>query len=438
MAADPPDTSHQIGLVACVSLAVGTMVGGGIFALSGIVINTTGPAAILAYVLAAISVLLSVLCFAAVASRVKDGESGYGPIADVLGPRWRFLTMWAFYISAIAGGAFMLVAFGSYLQYFITGTNALLLGLGAAAVLIVLNLGPADLVGRAETLMVVFKMGVLVLLIGFGIAAFQTDKLTPFAPNGAGAILTSTGLLFSVYLGFSVVTNVAGVVKNPSRNVPLSILLSILIVALVYVGVVVAMLMSGITHFGAAGAAEAAAQLIGPWAGGLVAVAACVSTLSGSNAVLLGTSELLIQMAGNGDIPSAMAHTSRSGRIHYSVLLSGAIAVTLMVTGGLETIITYCSVAGIVGLVMMDITALRMARRHWPTPGLNLPLGILIPVLAALAAVAQLPGLGWTNVLGGLALVAAGMGVFAIRHRTERPHPESNEVSPPTTTPAQS
>ena len=109
-----------------------------------------------------------------------------------------------------------------------------------------------------------------------------------------------------------------------------------------------------------------------------------------------------------------------------------------MVTGGLETIITYCSVAGIVGLVMMDITALRMARRHWPTPGLNLPFGILIPVLAALAAVAQLPGLGWSNVLGGLALVAAGMGVFAIRHRTERPHPESNEVSPPTITPAQS
>ena len=69
--------------------------------------------------LAAISVLLSVLCFAAVASRVKDGESGYGPIADVLGPRWRFLTMWAFYISAIAGGAFMLVAFGSQIRSYV-------------------------------------------------------------------------------------------------------------------------------------------------------------------------------------------------------------------------------------------------------------------------------------------------------------------------------
>ena len=420
MVSDSSQETHQIGLVACVALAVGTMIGGGVFALSGIVINTTGPAAVLAYVLAAISVLLSVLCFAVVASRVKNGESGYGPIADVLGPRWRFLTMWAFYISAIAGGAFMLVAFGSYLQYFVTSANALLLGLGAALVLIVLNLGPADLVGRAETVLVAFKMGVLVLLIGFGVAAFKGDHLTPFAPGGAGAILTSTGLLFSVYLGFSVVTNVAGVVKNPSRNVPLSIVLSILIVALVYVGVVVAMLMSGITHFGAAGAAEAAEHIIGPWGGGLVAAAACVSTLSGSNAVLLGTSELLVRMAGNGDIPPALTHVSRSGRIHYGVLLSGAIAVTLMITGGLQTIITFCSVAGIVGLVMMDITAFRMAWLRWPTAGINLPFGILIPVLATLAALAQLPALGWINVLAGLALVAAGMVVFVVRHGAHR------------------
>lgn len=407
------------------------MVGGGVFALSGIVINEAGPAVIVSYLLAAIAVLLSVLCFTAVASRVKDGDSGYGPIAEVLGRRWRFLTMWAFYISTIAGCAFLLVAFGSYLQYFISGADALALGLAAALVLILLNLGPADLVGKAETVMVMFKMGVLVLLIGFGVAAFKASSLTPFAPHGSRVILASTGLLFSVYLGFSVVTNVAGVVKNPRRNVPLSILLSMLIVTLVYVGVAVAMLMSGIEVFGTTGAAQAAASLIGPWGGGFVAAAACVSTLAGSNAALMGTSELLARMAGNGDIPRALAHVSRSGRIHYSVLLSGAIALTLMITGGLRTIITYCTVAGIVGLVMMDLTALQMARRHWPTVGLNLPFGILIPVLAALAALSQLPALGWVNVLGGLALVGAGLILYTIRERSLRSGHQSRNDYPP-------
>lgn len=285
------------------ALAVGTMVGGGVFALPGIVIDRSGPAAILSYLLAAVAVLLSALSFAAVSSRAKTGGSGYGLIADEFGPIWRFLARWAFFISAIADGAIMLVAFGSYLQYFLTGANALLVSLGAWVLLILLNLGPADLVGRAETVMAVFKLGALVLLIAFGLTAFNVHDLTPFVPNGPVTVLSSTALLFSSYLGFSVVTNVAGVVVHPRRTVPLAILLSLLIVALVYVGVAVAMLMTGITSFGGASVAEAADTLIGPWGGGLIAVAACISTLSGSNAVLLGTSELLIRMAANGDIP---------------------------------------------------------------------------------------------------------------------------------------
>lgn len=411
---------HQIGLVSAVALCVGTMVGGGVFAVSGIVINKAGPSAIVSYLLAAVAVLLSALCFAAVASRAKEGSTGYEPIATVLGPMWRFLTMWAFYVSAIAGGAFMLVAFGSYLRYFFEGSNALVFELVAAVALIILNLGPADLVGRAETVMVAFKIGVLVLLIGFGLAAFNAHDLTPFAPRGLGPTISSAGLLFSVYLGFSVVTNVAGVVKNSKRNVPLAILLSLVIVTIVYVGITLAMVMSGRKVFGIAGAAQAARILIGPWGGALIAVAACVSTLSGSNAVILGCSELLIRMAGNGDIPSVLGRVSRSGHAYASVLLSGGLAIVLMVTGGIQTIVTYCSVAGIVGLVLMDVTAFQMARKHWSTPGLRLPFGVFIPSVAAILALAQFPSLGALNVSIGLVLVAAGLVIYALRHHSHR------------------
>lgn len=326
--------------------------------------------------------------------------------------------MWAFYVSAIAGGAFMLVAFGSYLQYFLVGVPPLLLGLVALLALVALNLGPADLVGRAETVLVVFKMAVLVLFIGFGLAAFNVHKFTPFDPHGIGVVLNSTGLLFSAYLGFSVVTNVAGVVKNPRRNVPLAIIVSLLFVAVIYVGITVAMLMSGKHPFGGAGVAEAANILMGQWGGVLIAVAACVSTLSGANAVILGNSELLIRMAGSGDIPSPLGHISKSGHAYASVLLTGVVALILMVTGGIQNIVAYCSVAGIVGLVFMNITALQMSRKHWPGPGLRLPFGITIPLLATVLAVGQLPYLGWLNVLVGLILVSVGLVVYALRQHS--------------------
>lgn len=421
----PPSTRHQIGLVPTVALCVGTMVGGGVFVLSGIILDNAGPLGILAYVMAAIAVLLSALSFAAVASRAKEGDTGYGPIADHLGARWRFVTMWAFYVSAVAGGAFMLIAFGSYLQYFLGSANPLLMGLAAAFALILLNLGSTDLVGRAETVLVVFKLTVLVLLIGFGLAAFDVKQLAPFAPHGIGVVLTSTGLLFSAYLGFSVVTNVAGVVKNPRRNVPLAILVSLLIVAIVYIGITVALLMSGKRTFGAAGVSEAATILIGPWGGAVIAVAACVSTLSGANAVILGNSELLIRMAGNGDIPSALGRISKSGHAYVSVLLTGFVALALMLTGSIESIVAYCSVAGIVGLVLMNLTAVQLARRHWDGPGLRLPFGILIPLLATLLALAQLPSLGWQNVLVGLLLVSVGLAIYAFRSRS---HPSDREI----------
>lgn len=418
MTKKPQSGRHQIGLVPTVALCVGTMVGGGVFALSGIILNDTGPLAIVAYLLAAVAVLLSALSFAAVASRAKEGDTGYGPIAVYLGARWRFVTMWAFYVSAIAGGAFMLVAFGAYLRYFLVGAPPLLFGLVALLALVVLNLGPADLVGRAETLLVLFKMTVLVLVIGYGLAAFNVNRLTPFAPHGLGVVLSSTGLLFSAYLGFSVVTNVAGVVKNPRRNVPLAIIVSVLLVALVYVGITLAMLMSGKNPFGGAGVAEAANILMGPWGGALIAVAACVSTLSGANAVILGNSELLIRMAGNGDIPSPLGHISKSGHAYASVLLTGGVALILMLTGSIQNIVAYCSVAGIVGLVLMNVTALQMSRKHWPGPGLRLPFGILVPLLATILALGQLPSLGWVNVLVGLLLVSVGLVVYALRSRS--------------------
>jgi hypothetical protein len=132
-------------------------------------------------------------------------------------------------------------------------------------------------------------------------------------------------------------------------------------------------------------------------------------------------------MAGNGDIPSALGRVGRSGHAYASVLLSGALAIVLMVTGGIQTIVTYCSVAGIVGLVLMDVTAFQMARRHWSTPGLRLPFGLLIPSVAAILALAQFPSLGVLNVLIGLGLVAAGLVIYAFRHHSHGQDHEAHD-----------
>src|SRR3954468_18192475 len=141
----------KIGLIPAISFAVGTMIGAGVFVLSGPAIAEAGPAALASYGVAGISVLFSALSFSIVASLAPAGASGFAYIRTALGGFWGFITSWAFYIGGIIGCAFILNAFGIYMeQFFLQGSDPLTITLIAAAALTLLNLGPASVIGKAE------------------------------------------------------------------------------------------------------------------------------------------------------------------------------------------------------------------------------------------------------------------------------------------------
>lgn len=423
-------SGKTLGLIPLVAFAVGTMVGGGVFALSGMVVKDAGPGAIISYVLAGLIMLLSALCFAAVASRAKPGESGYAPIATELSPMGRFITMWAFYICGVTGIAYVLMSFANYLLTFFPSMkgSSIWFALGAAVLLALLNFGPAALVGRAETAMVAFKLAVLFLMVIFGFIHFAPEQLANWLPHGMGSIWSTTALLFTAYTGFNVITNMSGSVKNAGKVVPRAIILSLGVVAVVYIGVAIALVMSKQTD--AAGFAEhgltiAAKELMGSWGGYLVAIAACVSTLSGANANMLGSADLVVHMSGNGDLPSKLGHLNKKGDPVPSVALTAIITLVLLLLGvmpgigsaALKLIVIFCNVAAIAAMVIVDITALKMGLKKWAGPGMKLPLGPVIPVLAVLTALLQLPSLGWWQVLIGLAMVAVGFLIWARRSK---------------------
>ncbi|WP_164996672.1 APC family permease [Actinomyces minihominis] len=423
-------SNKTLGLIPLVAFAVGTMVGGGVFALSGIVVKDAGPGAIISYVLAGLVMLLSALCFAAVASRAKRGESGYAPIATVLSPKWRFITMWAFYIAGVTGIAYVLMSFANYLLTFIPGMKdqSIWFALGAAVLLALLNFGPAALVGKAETAMVVFKLVVLLMLIFFGFMHFAPAELSNWVPHGGGSILSTTALLFTAYTGFNVITNMSGSVENPGKVVPKAIILSLAIVAIVYIGVAIALVMSkqsGAEGFAEHGLTLAAKELMGSWGGYLVALAACVSTLSGANANMLGSADLIVNMSGNGDLPSKLGRLNKKGDPVRSVALTAIITIALLLIGvlpgigaaALKIIVIFCNVAAIAAMVIVDVTALKMGLGKWKTPGMKLPGGPIIPILAIVTALLQVPSLGWWQVLVGLAMVAVGFPIWARRSK---------------------
>jgi basic amino acid/polyamine antiporter, APA family len=413
---------HQIGLVACVAFCVGTMIGGGVFTLSGTAVDMAGPAAIAAYAIAGVVMLLSALSFVVVSARSKAGDSGYAPIGDILGAPWRFLVMWGFYLNAVMVIAFLLVSFSQYLaEYFVPNVPEKTAALVALALIALLNLGPADLVGKAETWLVGLKVSILLLLVAFGLAYIGNAQFTPFMPNGTQSLLAATAMLFTAYTGFNVVTNMAGSVKNPQRTVPLAIMLSIGIAATIYIGVAIALLASGQSDFGSAGLGKAAAALMGHWGEMLVAFAALISTLTGANANVLGASELTIRLAKQGDISPRVARLSKRGHPVYSVVLGAAIGAFLVVISkdAAPIIVGISNVTAIVAMVVVDAAAMRLAMQGWPGGGPKLPGGVLIPILGILAAVVQLPSLGWVACSAGAIFLLVGMAIYAGRHLGE-------------------
>lgn len=410
-------TARKIGVIPCLAFAVGTMVGGGVFTLSGTAVNNAGPAAILSYLGAGVVMAFSALSFVAISGRAQPGDSGYGPIGDLLGPAWRFVAMWGFYLNGLTILTFLVVSFGDYLnQYFFGGLGPIASALLATAAVVLLNLGPTALVGKAETYVVAAKIALLLVFIAVGIANIGNADFTPFAPGGAGEVTSTMALLFTAYTGFNVVVNMAGSVEKPERTVPIAVMGSILISAAIYVGVILAMLASGVDEFGAAGVGEAAEALMGQGGAYLIAFAACLSTLSGANANVLATSELSLRLVAQGDVPPALGRTSPGGHPYVSVLFLGAMTFVLVLVANVNNIVALANVGALVAMLVVNTACISLARQGWSGRGMRLPGGYLIPALGFATCLSQIPSLEWEMVLLGLGLVAAGLVLYAARH----------------------
>jgi amino acid transporter len=409
-----------LGLWSCVAFAVGTMVGAGVFVLSGLAVEQAGPAALVSFVLAGALVMLSALSFAVVAGRARAGESGYSYVGRALGGYWRFFTLWAFYLGGIIGVAFVLGAFGSYFHdFFVHGVSSLAWALGAAVVLTLLNLGPSDLIGRAETALVAVKIGILLILIVFAFIHIDRAHFSPLTPHGASSVVTTSGLLFVAYLGFNVVCNMAPEVRDASRTIPRAIVLSMAIVVVVYLGVVVALLAGGISTYDEASVGEAAKHLIGSWGGILIPIGALVSTLSAANANILGSSEVMVRLAARKDVPTVLGRMWH-GHPAVSVLGGAVLYVVLLLTGNTGAVVSLANVAAIAAMSVINVAAF-VAMRHDPHGGVSLPGGPVLPALGLVTALSQLFFLDWIPVLVGVALLAAGSLLYLARHRLHHP-----------------
>lgn len=262
-------------------LGIGSVIGAGIFVLTGTAAQMhAGPAIVLSFIFSALGCLLAGLCYAEFASMIPLSGSAYTYSYATMGEFMAWIIGWDLILEYLFSAATVAVGWSAYMlsfladygiflpssiaqcpyEYDLMGWHATGSFVNFPAVFIVVVLSCILVIGIKEsvtfnTITVLIKVIVVMLFIGFGISHIDVQNWTPFIPENTGVwghygwsgVLTGSGVIFFAYIGFDAVSTTSQEAINPKRDLPKSILWSLLICTVLYVGV--SQVLTGIVNY---------------------------------------------------------------------------------------------------------------------------------------------------------------------------------------------
>lgn len=349
------------------TMAVGGMVGGGIFSVLGVVIALAGPWAWASFLIAGCVALLAALSYVALSTTWgQDGGSyGYlkhlGHLSAAGNLSWILISG---YVLTMAVYAF---TFGHYLSNVLgvsPGVWSRVFGVGIVAVLVGLNLRTVGDNQRVEEITVWAKLAVLLVLAGIGLWRFDAAALNPPGLDvGIGAVLLGAASVFMAYEGFQLLAYDYDDIRSPERTMARAVPPAVVVVTITYVLVALgaASLVGAATLIEQKEIALAVAGEEALGAVGLVAVtiAAVFSTGSAINATLFATARLAGRVADDGQLPRRLRRRNAAGVPSGAVLVLGAAAAVLAVVGGLATLVEAASLVFLVTFAIVGGVAVK-------------------------------------------------------------------------------
>jgi len=335
----PPHPSRPMGFVSAWALGVGTMVGAGIFSLSADAARHAGPGAILSYVMAGVGALVLAVNFGYLAAIHPVSGGPYVYIRDTLGPTAAFVAGWQLWLGMGLSTSFYCLGFARYLTYFVEAPEYLTAPACVLAVAAVNAMGPrvAAALQNLSVALLLFVLGGFMLT---GVLRVDPAFYAPLLPYGWSGVLDAVPLVFTSYLGFEMVAQAAGAIRDPSRTVPRAMVASVLAVTALYAGVM-AVSVGVVHHVDLATSptplAEVARRLAGRGGASAVALGGLVATLSSANGSMLASLELGRAMGADGLLPRWLTgDSSATGRAlgwRPSSVRLGMVAVAVAIVG---------------------------------------------------------------------------------------------------------
>ncbi|MCK4825751.1 amino acid permease, partial [bacterium] len=356
----------ELGLLEVFCISSGAMISSGLFILPALAYAKTGAAVIIAYAIASLLIIPTVLSKAELTTAMpKTGgiyfftDRSMGPMMGTLGG----LTAW---ISLAFKTAFALLGIGIFLVLFNPGFTMLqikLIAIACVLIFMVINIYGVKPVGKFQVFIVLALIGILVLYIIVGAFFIQLSRFTPLVPMGVGSIFATAGLVFISFAGTTKIAAVAGEVKNPGRNLPLGMFFSWGIVSLLYIFVIFitigvvdpAELQGSLTPISLGGGV-----IMGLFGVVIMSIAALLAFISTGNAGLLAASRDPMAMGKDELLPSAFSKVSKRGTPWVSILFTSGFMIAIILLLDLEDFVKTASTLKLILFILANLALIFM------------------------------------------------------------------------------
>ena len=360
--------SKPLGLLELIAIALGGMIGGGIFTVLGVSVSMIGVFTPVAFVIGGLLAVLAAYSYIKLALYYKDEGATYSFYKKTF-PKSKFgasLVGWWVVFGYISTLALYAYTFASYaISSFEFANDDFFRKLVAGAIILLftlINIWSVKGMGKIEDLMVYTKLIILVVISFVLMNNSNTTIPTLIQNNGELnilSILIVASLIFVAFEGFQLVIHAMNEMENPRANIPKAIYSAIFITIVLYViiaiGAIISIPFDSIIKNQEYALASGADKILGHWGADLVIIGALLATSSAISGTLFGASRLISVIANDGYFPKILTRKKNNIPV-YSIITMAALAFSLILVGDLRVILEFGSVTFLLVSMLMAFT----------------------------------------------------------------------------------
>ncbi len=466
-----------LGPVSLVALGVGVIIGAGLFSITGTVAaEYTGPAITLSFIIAAIGCCFAGLCYAEFASMIPVSGSAYTYSYATMGELIAWIIGWDLVLEYTVAATTVSISWSRYMVFFLNSIGIELPHAFTAcpwdggivnipAMLIVVLMSLILMRGTAGSsffngLIVFLKIAVILLFVVLGWKFIQSNNYVPYIPENTGklgefglsGVLRGAAIVFFAFLGFDAVSTAAQETKNPKRDMPIGILVSLLVCTILYI--LFAHVMTGVAHYtqfeGQVGIAPVAVAIENmgtidasgaiqpayPWLNKAIVLAILFGYCSVIMVTLLGQSRVFLSMSHDGLLPPFFSRINERFRtpVHSNCLFMVVVSilagfVPAQVAGEMTSIGTLLAFTLVCAAVLVVRKTMPDVHRAFKTP--FVPFVPIMGILTCLCMMCFLPADTWIRLVLWMLIgldVYAGYGIKHSKLEPGKKHRKGDNV----------